>query len=286
MKRLLLFQVVAILLSLTATAQKPTEKTLLWEISGKGIKTPSYLFGTIHVMCPGDIKVPQIVSDKFNLVKSLYLEIDLTDPEMMQKAMVHMQMKDSYTIKKLIGSQYDTVNQLFKTYTGIPLDLMNSTKPMMIVSALLPAMIGCSPASWESVYQKMAGERKISIKGLETIEDQMAVFDSIPYADQANFLVKSVIEMDQSKKELANMLKIYNQKDIDQMNILTIMDEDFRKFEDVLLNKRNNKWIPVIEKAAEKEPAFFAFGAGHLGGENGVINLLRQSGFTVNPIMY
>lgn len=268
------------------TAQIPTERTLLWEITGNGIKTPSYLFGTIHLMCPDDIKMPDIVSEKFNNSKTLFLEIDLTDPQMMEKAMVMMQMKDTSTIEKLLGNKYEKVNLAFKEITGMPLSLMNNTKPIMIISALLPAMIGCMPASWESVFQKMAEDKKIPVKGLETMKDQMDVFDKIPYKNQADFLSKTVLNMDSSKKELQKLQRIYNEKDIEQMNLLTIMDDDFKKFEGSLLTDRNNNWIPVIENQIINEPTFFAFGAGHLGGKMGVINLMRLKGYTIRPIMY
>jgi uncharacterized protein YbaP (TraB family) len=70
------------------------------------------------------------------------------------------------------------------------------------------------------------------------------------------------------------------------MNILTNKQENFGEYTDILLSDRNHNWIPVIGEEAKKRPTFFAFGAGHLGGENGVINLLRKAGFTVKPIFY
>ncbi len=259
---------------------------MLWEISGNGITQPSYLFGTIHLMCPDDIKMPEIVSEKFNSSKYLFLEIDLTDPHMMENAVVMMQMKDSTTIEKLLGKDFEKVNQSFKSITGMPLQMMNQIKPMMIISALLPAMIGCMPASWESAFQKMAEEKKMAVKGLETVKDQMDVFDSIPYKNQANILSRTILNMDSSKQELQKMLKMYNEKDIEQMNRVTTMDTDLKNFEGALINDRNKKWIPVIEKQIKNESTFFAFGAGHLGGEMGVINLMRLKGYTIRPIMY
>jgi uncharacterized protein YbaP (TraB family) len=61
-------------------------------------------------------------------------------------------------------------------------------------------------------------------------------------------------------------------------------DAESEGFEEELLDKRNAAWIPVIEKAAREKATFFAFGAGHLGGDKGVINLLRRSGYTVRPL--
>ena len=286
MKKLFVFLSFWVFVLSTLAAQAPKEKTLLWEISGNGLTQPSYLFGTIHLMCPDDIKMPEIVTEKFNTSKCLFLEIDLTDPQMMENAIVMMQMKDSTTIEKLLGKDFEKVNQSFKTITGMPLQLMNQIKPMMIISALLPAMIGCMPASWESVFQKMAEEKKMTVKGLETVKDQMDVFDSIPYKNQADILSRTILNMDSSKQELKKMLKMYNEKDIEQMNLLTTMDTDLKNFEGALINDRNKKWIPVIEKQIKNESTFFAFGAGHLGGKMGVINLMRLKGYTIRPIMY
>ena len=286
MKKLFIFLSFWVFVLSTLAAQAPKEKTLLWEISGNGITQPSYLFGTIHLMCPDDIKMPEIVSEKFNSSKYLFLEIDLTDPHMMENAVVMMQMKDSTTIEKLLGKDFEKVNQSFKSITGMPLQMMNQIKPMMIISALLPAMIGCMPASWESAFQKMAEEKKMAVKGLETVKDQMDVFDSIPYKNQANILSRTILNMDSSKQELQKMLKMYNEKDIEQMNRVTTMDTDLKNFEGALINDRNKKWIPVIEKQIKNESTFFAFGAGHLGGEMGVINLMRLKGYIIRPIMY
>ena len=61
-------------------------------------------------------------------------------------------------------------------------------------------------------------------------------------------------------------------------------EAEIQGFQEEMLDKRNSSWIPIIEKAARTKPTFFAFGAGHLGGPNGVINLLRQRGYTVRAL--
>ena len=58
------------------------------------------------------------------------------------------------------------------------------------------------------------------------------------------------------------------------------------QYDDLLLNNRNKKWIPEIIQQAKLQPVFFAVGAGHLGNDNGLINLLKQQGYTVLPVNY
>jgi uncharacterized protein YbaP (TraB family) len=55
-------------------------------------------------------------------------------------------------------------------------------------------------------------------------------------------------------------------------------------YEDLLLINRNKNWIPVMEKAMSTQATFFAVGAGHLPGKDGIISLLRNAGYTVNPV--
>src|SRR4051812_2331117 len=134
---LVLFSLVAFIL--TTTAQVPKEKTLLWQVSGKGITKPSYLFGTIHLMCSGDLVVPPVIKAKFNTVAALYLEIDMDDPDMMKEMMAGMQMKDTATLEKLMGARFDSVNTIFQSTTGMPLKMLNTAKPLLIMSMVYPS---------------------------------------------------------------------------------------------------------------------------------------------------
>lgn len=267
-------------------AQVPKEKTLLWEVSGKGITKPSWLFGTIHLMCSDQLKVPAIVEEKFKTAGSLFLELDMDDPNMMKDMMQGMQMKDSSTLENLIGNKFDSVNTIFQNTTGMPLKMLNTAKPFLLMSMLYPSLLACTPVSWESVFQKMAQEKGIEIQGLEKLEDQMNIFEKIPYKVQSDMFVKMLLNIDSSKNDFNKMLEVYKQKDINELNILTNKEEDFGEYTNILLDDRNHNWIPVIGEQAKKMPTFFAFGAGHMGGEKGVINLLRKAGFTVKPVYY
>ena len=266
--------------------QAPKEKTLLWEVSGKGITKPSYLFGTIHLMCSNELKMPQVVKEKFNSAAKLFLELDMDDPNMMTEMMAGMQMKDSSTLEKLIGKNFDTANAVFKKNTGMPLKMLNTAKPFLLMSMLYPSLMGCTPVSWESNFEKMAKEKGLETEGLEKLSDQMNIFEKIPYKVQSDMFVKMLLNIDSSKKEFFEMLDVYKKKDINQLNILTTKEDDLGEYNGILLNDRNHNWIPIIGEQAKKMPTFFAFGAGHLGGEKGVISLLRQAGFTVKPVFY
>jgi uncharacterized protein YbaP (TraB family) len=278
---------VLLLIVIFTNAQAPKEKTVLWRIEGNGIKQTSYLFGTIHLMCPDQIKVDTVIKKCFGSTKELFLEIDMDDPQMMSKMMQNMSMTDGSTLENLLSkTDYDSMGNIFKEKAGMPMSLMGKAKPMLLMSALFPSLLGCAPEGWEKVFQDMAKARNIPLKGLETIEYQMQVFDSVPYKVQATMLKDFMFNLDSSKKSFEEMLGLYLAKDINGLHDMVMKDENYRGYEALLLDNRNKNWIPIISGQILQKPTFFAFGAAHLGGDNGVISLLRKKGFTVTAMNY
>src|SRR6478735_4216789 len=276
------------LFALSANAQSSLEKTLLWQITGPGITAPSYLYGTIHLMCPQDIIVSTILRAKFYATKQVYLELDMDDLGVMAKTMAQMNMRNDTTLKQLLPpAQYDSVSVKFQQLTNMPLEIMQTMKPMLLESVVYPSLLGCEGAeAWEQKFMQRAKANNMQVKGLEKVEDQLKVFDAIPYAAQAEEFAETVLHIDSVKKSFTGMLDLYKQKDLAALNKMTNEEDEFSAYSDLLLNDRNIKWIPEIIEQAKLRPTFFAVGAAHLGNDNGVINLLRQQGYTVSPVFY
>lgn len=268
-------------------SQAPKEKSLLWKVEGNGLSKPSYLYGTIHIMCPDDIKVTPALKSAFNSTGQLYLELDMDDLSTMTGMLLGMMMTDGSSLKTLLPqSDYDSLAVIFKKQTGMALGAMSRVKPIMLMSVLYPSMLGCQPEGWEQVFMKMAGEKKMETLGLEKVQDQVGVLDSIPYKVQAEMFMKTLYNMDSTKISFNKMLEIYKRQDLQAMQQMSTEDEDYGVYEDIMLKNRNARWIPVIMKAMKRKPSFFAVGAAHLAGENGVISLLRRKGYKVAPVKY
>jgi uncharacterized protein YbaP (TraB family) len=114
----------------------------------------------------------------------------------------------------------------------------------------------------------------------------MAIFDSIPYRDQAKMLVDGLrsMEMDTTsggQSELEIMLQMYRDEDINSMQKMISEEEGMGQYENLLLGKRNLNWITPMSRMMQEKPTVFAVGAGHLGGPGGVIALLRTRGYRV-----
>lgn len=270
-----------------ANAQPPVEKSLLWKITGNGMAAPSYLYGTYHLLCPEDLVVDSAILKSFAQTRQLYLEIDMSDKAAMTLQMMQMmKMKDGQDLNKLLSSaDYDSVASLFQKRTGLPLTMVSATKPILLSAMLYPAMMGCQPESWEETFIKMSEGRNMKIGGLETMELQMSVLDSIPYKEQADHFKTALYRFDSMKLVSKQLIRLYKSKDIKKMYDEIAADTQIGDYESVLLEKRNKSWIPVMEKKMKAAPSFFAVGAGHLAGNNGVINLLRKRGYKVKAMM-
>lgn len=260
--------------------------SLLWEISGKGLKQPSYLFGTFHLLCPSDLEVTDAVKDKLKATEQLALELDFDDPNMPVEMQKYVAFTNGATIKNyLTEGELKTVNQFFQDSMEMPFEQLINIKPFFITSLLYPKLLGCQPASWEQVLTQLAQKQKSEVVGLETVAQQMGTIDKITYEQQADMLLESITEYNKTIKEFAGMVDLYKKQDVE--GIYNFSDEYFGKYagiEKALLEDRNRNWIRQIEKLATAKPTFFAVGAGHLGGKTGVIALLKTKGYTVTPI--
>ena len=148
-------------------------------------------------------------------------------------------------------------------------------------------MMPCKTVSGiEEELMKMAKQQKKEIKGLETIEFQSAVFDSIPYEEQAKELLKSIDSMSTYQKYFDTMMTVYKTQQLTEIEKL-FKDTEFgmEDHQDLLLNDRNKNWVNQLKIIMKDETVFVAVGAGHLVGKEGLINLLREEGYTLKPIL-
>ena len=276
-----------IFLSGNLSAQTVNQKTLLWEVSGKTLQQPSYLYGTFHLLCPADLIVAPSIAEKLKSTKQLYLEMDMDDPQLMARMQKAIMISDTTNWLNLVDTKrMQSASDTFQQLTHFPLQQLKMVKPFGLLSLTIPGLLGCAPASWEMTLVKLAKENNQEVLGLETVDRQMEVIDAMSLQEQATLLVDLLNNTDSSRKSFNGLIGIYKSKDIDKIQALTVADQAYGKFEYELLTKRNSEWVPLIEKIATDKPSFFAFGAAHLGGENGVIALLRKKGYTVKPIVY
>ena len=277
---------------ITASSQTTvSNNTLLWRISGKNLTKPSYLFGTIHLLCANDIDLSETLKKAINETDKVYLELDMDNLFEMMQAVQKMKMRNDTTLSDLLSdSDYKKVKAFFASKSSmIPFSILETYKPMLAASMIMQTSTECDNAvSMEQIIMQEAKENKKEIKGMETMAYQLSIFDSIPYEVQAKQLLAFISDNDtedRASKEYDEMASAYRSQDLSKLEAL-INKEEFGigNFADLLLYNRNKNWVITMDKIFADNSAVIAVGAGHLPGEKGVINLLKKAGYKVEPM--
>lgn len=268
-----------VLLTLSLQAQ------LLYKVKGKNLKEPSYVFGTIHIMPKKDFAISEAIKTAFKSCDELVMEVDLnmdlkTQIEIVQSSMLPegktiadiTTKENSERIRKFC---IDSLNWKESKYTK-----MSRFRPFFLASLITQELIGKSK-SYEMEFKKLSKKNKMSLTGLETIQFQMKLMNEVSNEEHIRMLLPTLTT---DNSEFNKLLSAYLKKDLVLLGTLMNNAELSPEFYSNLIVKRNQTWIPIISELIQKESAFIAVGAAHLPGEEGVLNLLREAGYTVTPV--
>lgn len=270
--------------SLSVSAQS----ALLYEVSGKGLKKPSYLFGTIHLICPADFYLPDALKAKVRSCEQLVLELDFDDPNFMAEMQQNIMLPDGQHLKQFMRpGAYDTLDKWMLENYKVGIDPMGKMRPVGLMSMLFLNFLQCTPESYETRLSQLAAENKKPVVGLETAQQQFEVFDKLGFEAQAHMLVDLIKKKESAMKEFSEMVALYKKQDSEGLSLLMSKSEySMEGMEEELLVKRNQNWIGKIGLLMAEKSSFIAFGAAHLGGEKGVVKLLQAAGYTVKPVRF
>ncbi|MGD1893909.1 MAG: TraB/GumN family protein [Cyclobacteriaceae bacterium] len=274
------------LIPLSMLVQAQDDNSLLWQISGNGLAQPSYLFGTIHLMCPDDIQVTEAMESALENSEKVVMELDMDEPNIVMETQKAAMMTDGTTLNDLLSEEeYQMVGDYLQDSLKIPIQMLNTMKPLMLSTLTFLDVLDCQPGSYEMVLAQRAKGQEKEVLGLESVEDQIAVFDAIPLEEQSDYLVEAIEKYGETVAETKLMLEAYQAGSVTKLYDITHEAmQDMEDAEKVLLTDRNLKWIPKMEEMLKQQPVFFAVGAAHLGGPQGVIALLQEQGYTVEAV--
>ncbi len=277
-------------IALSSKAQiKKNENSLLWEISGNGLQKPSYLFGTYHYAGKDFIDTMKVLNAKLNQADIIVGEL-VIDSTLTKKLVPFMIMTDNSLDKLLSPTEYQKVAGYLKKVSGYELKTYNIMKPVTVQMTILQFLAPKSnisetnPALDKYIQDYGNANRKIVV-GLETAEDQANLLFGSSLERQKELLLKSISDEKQSKKQSQKLYDDYIAQDLKSLEKTFKNISDYSQEEsDALLKTRNAKWMTQIPDLMQNGSLFIAVGAGHLVGQDGLINALRNKGFRVNPL--
>jgi len=263
-------------------------KTLLFEISGKGLTKPSYLFGTMHILCADDASLSPSLKSVIKQADQVYFEIDMDNMQEIMGALKYLRMNDGKQLSDLVtAAEYEKIKGYFeKNRVMLPFSMMTRFKPYFVTSLIGEQLMTCEKKNgMETLIMGESRQYDKDIKGLETTEFQASIFDSIPYEKQADDLIKYIDSLDNYRKITQELIDVYKKQDLEGLNMLMMKsDPGMEQYMDLLLYGRNRKWTELMPGIMAGRSTLFAVGAGHLPGDQGMINLLRKSGYTLKPL--
>jgi uncharacterized protein YbaP (TraB family) len=276
-----------LLLAANSHAETDRDYGLLWEISKPGL-APSWLFGTIHSEDPEVVNLPTAVRQAFNASNSVVLEI-LMDADAMQYSSTAMLMLDGRSLQDVIGMPlYKQVAVVIES-RGIPEVVLNRMKPWAAAITLSTPALETGEVLDRVLFQDAVKQGK-AVYGLETLQEQLGLFDSMSEADQI-VLLKDAVDHFQGLDTLhAALLAAYKQRDIGEL--LAINEDSMQTgdrrladdFQQRLIDDRNQLMAERVQPYLHKGKAFVAVGALHLPGKTGLLERLQLQGYTLRRI--
>lgn len=255
------------------------ENSLLWEITGNGLEKPSYLFGTVHMICENDYILKEKVTTAFNKSEELALELDFDDPKELQN-MQKLAVSSVPLSQALSKEEYVKLESLLKNNYALDIKQFENFNLIGIMSTIMFKQLNCPPKMYEIEFLKMAKGKKTVIHGLETVEDQIKTFSGSFTNEE---FINQFSEYDSSYFE--QLYGFYKNEELSNILEMTTNDKFMdAEAQNLMLDSRNKNWIKKMPEMMQQHSVFFAVGAAHLPGNNGVINLLKQAGYTVKPI--
>ncbi len=262
---------------------------LLWQIDKPG-HTSSYLFATIHSEDPRVTQLPPIVRSRFEHANSLSLEM-LMDKKTQLTIARRMFFTGKQTLDQLIDKKLfaQIVKAMRQHY--IPEMLVKKLKPWAVI-----AMISVPPMKTGEILDlllyKKAQKLQIPIYGLETAEEQLAIFESFSLAEQILMLKESLKDLNDMPALFEKMHELYLQRNLTALMKFGLEDMQKRSenkplanaFYKRILDDRNIIMLERMEKRLDEGNAFIAVGALHLPGTQGLLNLLQARGYKISVL--
>jgi len=257
----------------------------LWELHGK--HNTVYLLGSIHVLRPSDYPLAPAMLKAYGDAKALFMEVDLNQIDsikMQTELMASARLPEGKTLLEIMGDQRYKRAQTLAQDVGIDLGIFDAFAPWFAaeaISQLQLQQLGFQPkAGVEMFFLDKARTDGKSVAGLETVHDQIALFDALSMDQQADYLIASLEEAHDLPKEVAAMVRAWAAGDTQWFanQLKSDIGRDPALYQSVLV-ARNRKWVPKIEALLNDDRNYLVIvGTGHLVGQGSVIELLKKDG--------
>jgi uncharacterized protein YbaP (TraB family) len=257
----------------------------LWEVHGK--HNTVYLLGSIHVLRLSDYPLAPAVLEAYGNAKCVLMEVnmgEISSAQAQAEMLASAILPDGKTLLDVLGQQRYGRAAALAHEVGVELSMFDQFAPWFAaeaISQLQLAQLGFQPESGVEMYfMERARSDGKSVAGLETVHDQISIFQDMPLDTQAEYLASSLEQAHDLPHEVDSMVRAWQQGDTQWFanQLLSEFKQDSRLYQSVL-GARNRKWLPKIEALLNDDKNYLVIvGTGHLVGAGSVIELLKKDG--------
>ncbi len=282
-----------------------SQAQILYRISGKGLKSPSYIVGTYHLAPSSFADSIPGMRQAVEQTNQVCGELDMMDafkPENTAKLLKAQMLPEGTTLSSLLtAEQLERLNALLLDVMGSNLNdetfaaQMDKMTPAALSTTLsLQSYIkrteSFNPMELiDNYFQMLALQNGKAIKGFETVDFQMGILFGESLEKQVNDLMCMVDHFEETDEMVNRITTAYFSQNLKQIE--EAMEEESKvecgttdEDEDRLINNRNSNWLEMMPSMMAEQPTLFVVGAGHLCGEKGVLRLLEKAGYTVEGV--
>lgn len=258
------------------------ENSVLWKIEHSEMKKPSYVLGTLHLMCENDFTISKKITQTLQNVDALVFELNFSDPSELNSMQESMKNPKKIS-EEITKKQFQELDTLVTKVMGVSLTNFDMYGLSILNTMMIQKMLPCTQIkSIENELMLLALEKQKTIYSLEKVTEQMEI---VRNAYPTDFALQQILLFDSYKNDFNKAITAYKKEDITTAaNLITkdiYMDENATN---LLQINRNKNWVEKMPKMMKERSNLFAVGAAHLTNEYGIIHLLRQKGYTVTPV--
>ena len=262
-----------------------------WRVGGADGQI--WILGSVHYLRQQDYPLPQIVDELYELADTLVMELDLDDldPAAMQGSFASAGvLPATTTLRSILDPETYSRTESLATNLGMPMTLLERLEPWLVsltLTDLTMVRLGFQASQGlEQYLVRRATDDRKEILGLESIEDQIGIFDTLSFEDQAVLLSQSVEDLADPEEYMDGMLDAWRAGSLEEL--AEQFSEDFANspaLEDALVASRNARWVTQIDEMLDDGQRYLiVVGALHLVGDDSVVRMLQARGIEVSPV--
>lgn len=276
-----------LLLFLASSAQ--SQNSILWEISGNGLPQSSYLMGTLKFIGEKEYYMPANVPALMKACKAFAIE-DQVDHHAQHELNKALHFPEGQSLVAVLSAEdYSLVKGLFQKEFRVSSKAFDSKyshiKPLALSIIMTRLSLGEKLKFYDIELLRMAKDYGLEAFSLESIEREAEAINKFPIEEQAKALVHSAANFSVQKEEYKKLMADYPKGNLEEIFEYTLHPtENSPLFLEEFYYKRNEEWLPKIEKMMKENATFLALGLSHLEGNRGLLTLLKARGYELKPV--